>query len=500
MIMSKYLLGYDVGSSSVKAALVEADTGKTVAHAFSPETEMAINSPRPGWAEQDPENWWLEVQQVTARLRSRFHFEPDSVAAIGISYQMHGLVLVDKDQRVLRPSIIWCDSRAVATGNEAFQKLGESFCLERYLNSPGNFTASKLKWVRDNEPEVFEKIDQFMLPGDFIAMKMSGEVCTTYSGLSEGILWDFQEEQPAKALMDHYGIEPGMVAPAKNTFSIQGRLQEPAAGLLGLQPGIPLSYRSGDQPNNAFSLNVLEPGEVAATAGTSGVVYSVSDKNVHDERSRVNPFAHVNHTPQHKRLGILLCINGTGILNSWIRKNFAEDLSYQEMNLLAAQIPAGAEGLSILPFGNGAERMLENRYTGSIISGLDFNNHQRAHIFRAAQEGIAFSFRYGMEIMQQLGTDTRIIRAGNANMFLSPVFRETLSNLTGATIELYDTDGAVGAARGAGVGAGIYTSPSEAGKFLKRIELIEPQSADADALEAAYQLWKAELQLKLGQE
>lgn len=496
--MSKYLLGYDIGSSSVKAALVEADTGKTVAHAFSPETEMAISSPRPGWAEQDPESWWQEVQHVTARLRERFAFDPDSVAAIGISYQMHGLVLVDENQQVLRPSIIWCDSRAVAIGNEAFGKLGEAFCLEHFLNSPGNFTASKLKWVRDNEPEIYEKIHKFMLPGDFIAMKMSGEIGTTYSGLSEGILWDFLEEQPADALLAHYGIDPGLVATPKATFSVQAHLKEQAAALLGLRPGIPLAYRSGDQPNNAFSLNVLEPGEVAATAGTSGVVYSVSDRNVHDKRSRVNPFAHVNHTPQHKRLGILLCINGTGILNSWVRKNFAEDLSYQEMNLLAAQIPAGAEGLTILPFGNGAERMLENRYTGSVINGLDFNNHQRAHVFRAAQEGIAFAFRYGMEIMQQLGTDTRVIRAGNANMFLSPVFREALSSLTGATIELYDTDGAVGAARGAGVGAGIYASPSEAGKFLKRINLIEPQPACSEALEDAYQVWKTELQQKLG--
>lgn len=497
--MSKYLLGFDIGSSSIKAALVEAETGKTVAHAFSPETEMAIESPRPGWAEQEPENWWREAINAMSMLRRQFSFDPAEVAAIGISYQMHGLVLIDKEQQVLRPSIIWCDSRAVETGNQAFQELGEAFCLDHFLNSPGNFTASKLKWVRENEPHIYEKVDKFMLPGDYIAMKMSGEACTTYSGLSEGILWDFREEAPAQSLLDHYQLDAGMIATPKATFSVQGQLQAEAAGELGLKAGIPIAYRAGDQPNNAFSLNVLEPGEVAATAGTSGVVYSISDKNVHDKRSRVNPFAHVNHTPAHKRLGILLCINGTGILNSWLRRNFGSDLSYQEINLLAAQVPPGAEGVSVLPFGNGAERMLENRYTGSVISGLDFNNHDRGHVFRAAQEGIAFSFRYGIELMQQLDTDTRIIRAGNANMFLSPVFRETLSNLTGATIELYDTDGAGGAARGAGVGAGTYSSASEAGKFLKRTNLIEPQAAAGEAVEEAYQAWKSELENKLAQ-
>lgn len=497
--MSKYLLGFDIGSSSVKAALVEAATGKTVAHAFSPEAEMLISSPKPDWAEQEPEGWWREVIAVTAKLKKQLAFRPEEVAAIGISYQMHGLVLTDKDQQALRPSIIWCDSRAVATGNQAFKDLGKAFCLEHFLNSPGNFTASKLKWVMENEPGIYEKTAKFMLPGDFIAMKMSGEACTTYSGLSEGILWDFLEEKPAQSLLDYYGIVPDLISTPKATFSTQGHLREDAAALLGLSAGTPIAYRAGDQPNNAFSLNVLEPGEVAATAGTSGVVYSISDKNVYDNRSRVNPFAHVNHTPRHKRLGILLCINGTGILNSWIRRNFGGDLSYQEINLLAAQIPAGAEGLSVLPFGNGAERMLENRYTGSVISGLNFNIHQRAHVFRAAQEGIAFSFRYGMELMQQLGTDTHVIRAGHANMFLSPVFRETLSNLTGATIELYDTDGAAGAARGAGVGAGIYSSPAEAGKFLKRINVIEPQASQTDALEEAYGVWKSQLAEKLQQ-
>ncbi|QEC53695.1 xylulokinase [Anseongella ginsenosidimutans] len=495
--MKRYLLGFDIGSSSIKAALVDAETGKTAAHAFSPETEMPISSPRPGWAEQHPESWWQEVISVSGKLRRQLDFKPEEIAAIGISYQMHGLVLVDKDQQVLRPSIIWCDSRAVAAGNQAFGDLGKKFCLEHFLNSPGNFTASKLKWVRENEPLVYEKTDKFMLPGDFIAMKMSGEACTTYSGLSEGILWDFLEEKPAQSLLDHYGIDARLIATPKPTFSIQGHLQEGPAELLGLKAGIPIAYRAGDQPNNAFSLNVLEPGEVAATAGTSGVVYSISDKNVHDKQSRVNPFAHVNHTPAHKRLGILLCINGTGILNSWVRKNFGSDLSYEEMNLLASRVPPGADGVSILPFGNGAERMLENRYTGSVISGLDFNNHERGHVFRAAQEGIAFAFRYGMELMQQLGTDTRVIRAGNANMFLSPVFRETLSSLTGATIELYDTDGAAGAARGAGVGAGIYSSPSEAGRYLQRINLVAPQQSQAGALEEAYQAWKLQLLEKL---
>ncbi len=492
-----YLLGYDIGSSSVKASLVDAQSGKCVASAFYPKQEAPIISKKAGWAEQDPSMWMgnlrLATEDVLHQLgeiiphRAQLDLA-DAVAAIGISYQMHGLVCVDRDMNVLRPSIIWCDSRAVPYGQKAFEALGRDYCLPHLLNSPGNFTAAKLAWVKENEPELYSRIWKIMLPGDYIAMRLTGSVCTTVSGLSEGIFWDFQANRPSAELLNCFGFDASILPQVKPTFGIQGALTREAAAMLGLKEGTPVTYRAGDQPNNALSLNVFNPGEIASTAGTSGVVYGVIDKVNYDPLSRVNSFAHVNHTAADPRLGVLLCINGTGILNSWMHRNVAPELGYPQMNELAAKAPIGSEGVSILPFGNGAERMLENRECGCSIHGLNFNRHGQAHLLRAAQEGIVFSFQYGIEIMEQMGLKVDRIHAGKANMFLSPIFRDTLAGVSGATIELYDTDGSVGAAKGAGIGAGIYKDNREAFSTLERLSVILP--AHQDEYRAAYEKWK----------
>ena len=489
-----FLLGYDVGSSSVKASLVDAENGKCVATAFYHKTEAPIISKQTGWAEQEPAMWLGNLKLATADILSQASaVNPKDIKAIGISYQMHGLVCVDKDLNVLRPAIIWCDSRAVPYGQQAWEQLGKGYCLPHLLNSPGNFTAAKLAWVKEHEPEVFKRIWKVMLPGDYIAMRLTGVTCTTVSGLSEGIFWDFSANRPAAELLDYFGFDPTLLAPVKPTFGIQGTLTADAAASLGLAAGTPVTYRAGDQPNNALSLNVFNPGEIASTAGTSGVVYGVIDQIKYDPLSRVNTFAHVNHTAAAPRLGVLLCINGTGILNSWMRRNVVPGLSYPQMNEMAAQVPIGCEGVSILPFGNGAERMLENREIGCSVHGLNFNRHSQAHLVRAAQEGIVFSFQYGIEIMEQMGLKVDKIHAGLANMFQSQVFREALSGVSGATIELYNTDGSIGAAKGAGIGAGIYRNAQEAFSTLERLEVVLPQHEDA--YRAAYAAWKERLAL-----
>ncbi len=486
-----YLLGYDIGSSSVKACLVDASTGQVCGSAFYPKQEMPITAVRPGWAEQNPDDWWKNLKAATAEILQTSRISKDDIRAVGISYQMHGLVCVDKNMRVLRPSIIWCDSRAVPYGEKAFETIGREKCLTRLLNSPGNFTASKLAWVKENEPGVFAQIHKIMLPGDYIAARLTGDIRTTASGLSEGIFWDFTENNVSKTVLDYFGFDPEVIPEIIPTFAPQGTITKSAADELGLAEGTPICYRAGDQPNNAFSLNVLQPGEIAATAGTSGVVYGVNEQIKYDPMSRVNTFVHVNHAPARPRTGVLLCINGTGILNSWIKKNIVpEGIGYSDMNNLAAEIPVGSEGLSVLPFGNGAERMLGNKEAGCVFDGINFNIHNKNHFLRASQEGIVFAFKYGIEIMQNIGINPTTVRAGNANMFLSPIFRKTLASITGATIELYDTDGAAGAAKGAGVGTGIYKTPEEALSSLKQIETISPDIAQKDAYENAYLRWK----------
>ena len=489
-----FLLGYDIGSSSVKASLVDAQSGQCVASAFYPKSEAPIKAVQAGWAEQAPDAWWQYLKDATADVLAQSHADKADIKAIGISYQMHGLVCVDKDLKPLRDSIIWCDSRAVPYGQRAFEALGSERCLSHLLNSPGNFTAAKLAWVRENEPDLFAKIYKVMLPGDYIAARLSGTAATTVSGLSEGIMWDFVEDKPAQFLLDYFGIPADMLADRVPTFGLQGEVNAAAAAELGLAEGTPITYRAGDQPNNALSLDVFEPGEAATTAGTSGVVYGVIDRVGYDPQSRVNTFAHVNHQSSATRLGVLLCINGTGILNSWARRNVAPTgIGYAEMNDLAAQAPIGAAGLSILPFGNGAERVLCNREVGASIHGVNFNIHTQAHLLRAVQEGIVFSFAYGMEVMNQMGMDLKTIRAGKANMFLSPIFRDTLAGVTGATIELCDTDGSVGAARGAGMGVGIYADHREAFATLKKLQVIEPVAKDEAAYREAYERWKQKI-------
>ena len=486
-----YLLGYDIGSSSVKASLVNAESGKCVSSAFYPKSEAPILAVKQGWAEQNPESWWEYLKQATQDILSGSGVDSKDIKAIGISYQMHGLVCVDRNQQVLRPAIIWCDSRAVSYGQKAFETLGEEQCLSHLLNSPGNFTASKLAWVKENEPQVYEQIYKIMLPGDYIAMRLSGEICTTVSGLSEGMFWDFKQNRVADFLLNYYGLDASLIADIKPTFAEQGRVSAASARELRLTEGTPITYRAGDQPNNALSLNVFNPGEIASTAGTSGVVYGVNGSVNYDPKSRVNTFAHVNHTATQTRLGVLLCINGTGILNSWMKRNVApEGISYATMNELAAQAPIGSAGVSILPFGNGAERMLENRETGCSVCGLNFNLHNKCHLVRAAQEGIVFSFKYGIDIMEQMGIPVQKIHAGHANMFLSPIFRETLAGVAGATIELYDTDGSVGAAKGAGIGAGIYKDNNEAFATLDKLAIIEPDAAKQQEYLDAYARWK----------
>jgi xylulokinase len=494
------LLGFDVGSSSIKAVLLDARTGAVVASAASPRTELAIHAERPGWAEQDPEVWWENLMAATAEVRAAAGKAWDAVQAIGVSYQMHGLVLLDKTGKLLRPSIIWCDSRAVDVGEKAFRGLGGKACLPRLLNSPGNFTTSRLAWVKENEPAVFSRAAQFLLPGDWIALRLTGESRTTFSGLSECILWDFPRNARADEVLDWFGIPRGLVPAPVGAFSPQGGLTADAAAALRLPRGTRVCYRAGDQPNNAFSLGVLDPGQAAATAGTSGVVYGIIDRPAWDGASRVNTFVHVNHEPARPRYGVLLCVSGTGILYSWLRRLLVGDtgtVGYDEMNRVSEGAPIGSDGLRMLPFGNGAERTLDNANPGASVLGLDFNRHAIPHLLRAAQEGIVFALCRGLGIMKEMGLDIKTVRAGRSNMFLSPIFREAFATTTGARVELFETDGAQGAARGAGVGAGVYASPKESFVGLRAAHVQEPDNGKAGAYRDAYGAWEEALRRSL---
>ncbi|HEY2583095.1 MAG TPA: FGGY family carbohydrate kinase [Mucilaginibacter sp.] len=490
------LLGIDIGTSSVKVSVVDATSQKVIASAQYPDAESPIIALHPGWAEQSPDMWWEHVQHAIELCNKTGLYAPSDISAIGIAYQMHGLVLVDKNQKVLRNSIIWCDSRAVEIGDKAFAAIGEERCLSHLLNSPGNFTASKLAWVMENEPAIYSQIDKIMLPGDFIAMKLTGEITTSISALSEGVFFDFKNNRLSKDVIEYFGFNEALFPEIKPVFSSHGNLSSAVAQKLKLKAGIPVTYKAGDQPNNALSLNVLNPGEVAATAGTSGVIYGVSDQLAYDQQSRVNTFAHVNYTEQQKRLGVLLCINGVGSLYRWTKNVFGSTENYLQMNNKAKEAPLGSDGLRVLPFGNGAERILNNKIVGAHFHNIDLNIHTQGHVLRAVQEGIAFSFRYGLDIMRENGMNPTVIRAGKNNMFLSELFTETFVNITGVPVELYKNDGSAGAALGAGIGAHIFSSPKQAFEHMHPVQLVEPSTKH---LEPAYQEWKTLLNKQLAE-
>ncbi|WP_418263726.1 xylulokinase [Flavobacterium faecale] len=489
-----YYIGFDIGSSSIKVALVEIATGKSIGVVQEPETEMSMLAVKNGWAEQKPEDWWEHSCNAIAKLKKNYGVSSAQIKGIGISYQMHGLVLVDKKGQSLRPSIIWCDSRAVAIGNEAFETIGEATCNAHLLNSPSNFTASKLKWVKENEPEIYSQIHKFILPGDYLAFRFSNTINTTISGLSEGIFWDFKKDDVADILLQHYGIESNLIPDIVPTFGLQSQVDAKGAQESGLAEGTPIFYRAGDQPNNALSLNVFNPGEVAATGGTSGVVYAVTDSLSVKESARVNNFAHVNYTKgATPRIGKLLCINGAGIQYRWLLNNLAVE-SYNEMNALAESVEVGSDGVVLIPFGNGAERMLNNQEVGTRLVNVNLNNHNKAHLCRAALEGIAFSFIYGMEIMQSDGIEIKVMRAGNDNLFRSPIFANTIAIVMNCEIQIYNTTGAIGAARASGLHEGDF---EKFGKNITENDYVMSYKPlpNQESYKKAYQNWKKELEL-----
>ncbi len=501
MLDSGYLLGYDIGSSSIKACLVDIQSGHVAASAASPQTELDIISPRPGWAEQDPEVWWTHVKRATALLRGEGRIDLSAVRAIGISYQMHGLVMVDKNRAPLSNAIIWCDGRAVNIGPNAFEAIAEAACRARLLNSPGNFTASKLAWVKENDKATYDLIFKIMLPGDYIAMKLTGEITTTPGGLSEGVLWDFENHGIADIVTRHFGFSRELFPSVVPGFSVQGTVADAVASELGIRRGTPVSYRAGDQPNNALSLSVLDPGEVAATAGTSAVIYRVSDVPVSDSLFRFNTFAHVNYTETNPRYGVLLCVNGSGILNRWVRQTMCTvgkaALTYDEMNAEACKAPPACDGLMVFPYGNGAERTLENRNVGAAFHEIDLTRHSRVHVLRAVQEGIVFALRYGLDVMRGAGIQADTVRVGHANMFKSGLFAEVFAAVCGTTVDLCNTDGAQGAARGAGIGAGIYRSAREAFESLAVVRTVRPNPKLTDVYTECYERWKELLESRL---
>ncbi len=481
-------IGYDIGSSFIKAALVEVQTGNSIARARVPEVEIAMESQQAGWAEQDPNLWWKYLCKATQKLLAESQIKADQISSVGISYQMHGLVLVDRDLNPLRKSIIWCDSRATSYGERAFKTLGKPYCKDHLLNSPGNFTASKLAWVIENEPELYHKAYKFMLPGDFLAAKLSGVAQTTITGLSEGIFWDFKNDKPSNTLFDYYKIEQSLVPDIVHNFTVQATVSNAGAKATGLRVGTPITYRAGDQPNNAYTLGARNIGDVVATGGTSGVVYALTDQLSGEELTKVNTFAHVNYQPNQKIFGKLLNLNGAGIQYRWLLQ-LSGEVSYEKLNQMALKAPIGCNGLQVFPFGNGAERILDNKIVNGHIRNINFNIHDNNHMVRATLEGIAFALIHGIEILKNDGVVIENLKVGNDNLFLSEVFSKTMANILGITIQMLQATGAEGAAK-AGI-AGDNGGQND--DIIKITKTIDPDPESQNQSIDSFKNWEKQL-------
>ncbi len=476
-------LGIDIGSSSVKVALIDRE-GRAIAEVREPSQEMPMKSLQAGWAEQDPEMWWQYTCEAIEKITSQL--ETSDILSIGLAHQMHGLVLVDQQGNLLRDAIIWCDSRAVPYGSLLADHIGTKQCLDSMLNLPGNFTASKLAWIREHEPDIYKKIACVMLPGDYICYRLTGELSTTAGNLSEGCFWDFKGHRLSPKILEALGLSidhfPAILQCMDNHGVTRGQID-----INGLPDEIPVCYKAGDQPNNAYALGVTEPGQVAGTGGTSGVIYAVTDKLVADPSQAVNSFAHFNHSSKTSRIGILLCINSVGILYAWMRRMLG-DLSYGHMEELASRAPVGSDGLAIIPFGNGAERMLGNQPSSASIHGIQLNRHDQSHLIRAALEGLAFSYAHGIEKMRALGVEIHHFRVGNDNLFQSEIFAQSLADLSQCEIEVIECSGAVGAARGGAHGGGHQLAIQD------QIHFTYSPRPLSDSLSEAYQQWSDILQ------
>lgn len=448
-------LGIDVGTSSVKVSIVGED-GVILASATAPaSSERAINSPNPNWAEQNPEDWWEDAQQAILNLPLEARLQ---VEAIGIAYQMHGLVLVDSQFQPVRPSIIWCDGRNIQESQILAESLGLDALENRLLNKPGTLTLAKLAWVAEHEPETLAKAHTFGLPGDFIAYKLTGEWSTTKSGYSEMVGWDFGASIPFEEGFRKAGWKLPLPE-ARPNLEEGAPIQKVIAEKLGLPPSARVTYRAGDQPNNAFGLGVLQQGETAISAGTSGVLYGIGDSSpgLHEG---INRFLHVN-----SQIGVLMCLNGVGSALAFARRTWFQNQSYEALSELASQ--ANPENCPyFFPFGNGAERILSERaFSG--FTELDFNRHNLPELARSVFEGIAFAYRLGSEKMEKAGCLSKVVNGTESGLLKSSFFAQLLANELQVELILSEGDGSTAAARGAALGIKkILPKPAPLKRYL----------------------------------
>lgn len=482
-----YLLGIDIGTSGTKTVLFD-EAGNTIASALG---EYPLYQPNVGWAEQDPEDWWKATFSTIKAVLGKSGVNPSDVKGVGLSGQMHGAVLLDKDNQVLRKAIIWCDQRSSAECDQITSIIGKERLIEITANPAlTGFTASKVMWVKNNEPEIFEKVKKILLPKDYIRFKLTGEFATEVSDASGMQFMDIPKRKWSSEVLDKLGIDKGLLGDVYESQEVSGKVHKAAAELTGLKEGTPVVGGAGDQAAGAVGNGIVRPGVISSTIGTSGVVFAFSENVSIDPKGRVHTFCHAVPNTWH----IMGVTQGAGLSLKWFRDNFcieekrtAELMGidpYVLMDQEADRVEAGCSGLIYLPYMMGERTPHLDPNAKGVFFGLSAK-HEKQDMLRAVMEGVVYSLKDCLEIIKEMGVDVSEVRASGGGG-KSKLWRQMQSDVFGTEITTINSSegGALGVALLAGVGTGVYSSVPEACDAI--IKVKTRQAADM-ALNAKYQ-------------
>ncbi len=478
-------LGLDVSTTGAKALLID-ESGEVVSTATTP---LPLSTPRPLWSEQEPEAWWDGIVQAIGAALQEAGATGENVKAIGLTGQMHGLTLLDAEGEVLRPAILWNDQRTGAQCDEIRSRLGR----ERLIQITGNdaltgFTAPKILWVREHEPEIYARTAQILLPKDYIRYRLTGEYGCDKAGGAGTILFDLEARDWSPEVLQALEISSELLPPTFEGPEVSSTVSAAAAALTGLKAGTPVVGGGGDQAAGAVGSGAVEPGIVSLVLGTSGVVFATTGAPFIEPEGRLHAFCHSVPETWHL-MGVMLAAAGS---LQWFRDTLAPDLSFDELLAPAADLAAGAEGLLFLPYLTGERTPYPDPLARAGFVGLTLR-HGKPHMTRAVLEGVAFGLRDSMELVKEagLGEIAQVRLSGGGAK--SPLWRQILADVLGQElVTINTTEGAAfGAALLASVGAGAWPDvPTACKGIVKIVDRITPQTAQVTAYEQLYPLYR----------
>ena len=484
-MMTTKVLGIDVGTGGTRAVLLD-QAGRVLGAATAEHAPMA--SPQLGWAEQDPRDWWRAARIAIRECLVKASAKANEVAAIGLSGQMHGLVMLDENGEVLRPALLWCDQRTEKECQGITERVGAKRLIELVANPAlTGFTLPKIWWVRAHEPQVWARARSLMLPKDYVRFKLTGARATDVADASGTLLFDVVNRRWSSEMLQASDLQPEILPQVFESPEITGRVSKDGAAASSLQEGTPVVAGGGDQAAGAVGMGIVEPGNVSATIGTSGVVFAATSRPVVEPQGRIHTFCHAIPGRWH----VMGVTQGAGLSLRWFRDQFCVGASYDELMKEAAAAPAGADGLLWTPYLMGERTPhLDPNARGALV-GLTAQ-HTRAHVIRAILEGVAFSLRDTFTIFRDLGVPVKSIRLGGGGA-RSPLWQQIQADVYGMRVDLIAAEegAAYGAALLAGVGAGVWPSVETACETSVHVaKQVEPIAKNVELMNRRYEEYR----------